>query len=130
MAKRTPLSSSRPRRRKPRKKPQAVSFIDLVLDMLTSTTGMVMAGAGAVLLGRVLGEPVRGRIELPPGVPQEIVDEWGRLCNTGQLGREPEPNAEPDTPPAKTRRRSSTPRERPAAVELVKGEDGVYRPKE
>lgn len=121
MAKRTP----RRRRHNPRKKPQP-SFLDAVLDMLSSATGMVAASAGVVLLGRILGEPVRGRIELPAGTPQEIVDEWGRLCG---VGVEQGPESSPDPPPAKAKRRAASVKEQPA-VELVKGEDGVYRPKE
>lgn len=120
MAKRTP----RRRRHSPRRKPPTKGFLDTVLEMLSSTAGTVMAGAGVVLLSRILGEPVRGRIELPEGIPQEVVDEWGRLCGHWQ---EPEPPADP--PPAKGRRRSAATKEQPA-VELVKGEDGVYRPKE
>lgn len=124
MTKRTQPRSRRSRRRSPRKKPVAKGFIDTVLEMLGSTAGTVMAGAGVVLLGRILGEPVRGRVELPPGVPQEIVDEWGRLCGM-------EPSSLQEQPPAKIKRRSSAAKEWPAvAVELVKGEDGIYRPKE
>lgn len=119
MAQRTQLQ----RRRKPRKKPPAKGFIDTVLEMLGSTAGTVMAGAGVVLLGRILGEPVRGRIELPPGLPPEIEAEWLRLAGI--------PPDDADAKPEKTGGRRKRIREPPAeVVNLKKGPDGVYRPEE
>lgn len=116
MAQRMPTRSRR--RRKPRKKP--ASFIDAVLEMLESTAGKVMFGAGAVLLGKVLGSTNIPQIELPADVPPEIVAEWRRLTGgqpdavEGDTGQKPK--GKPKAPP------------RPEVVQLVKGEDGIYRP--
>lgn len=111
-------------RRKPRKK-KPPSFLDTVLEMLTSTAGTVAFGAGAVLLGKLLGEPVRGRIELPPGLPPEIEAEWRRLAGM------PAVDAEVETKPEKVGGRRKRIPEPPAeVVNLKKGSDGVYRPEE
>lgn len=113
-------------RRKPRKK-KPPSFIDTVLEMLTSTAGTVAFGAGAVLLGKLLGEPVRGRIQLPPGLPPEIEAEWRRLAGMPV----DQADATDDAKPEKTGGRRKRIQEPPAeVVQLKKGADGVYRPEE
>ena len=123
MTKRT----TRRRRHGPRKKP-AESFIDNLLNMLDTAMTTAVCGAGAVLLAKIIGMPGRGlRVEIPASAAPEIQAAWDQLSGfdaangaetpdaaEGDTGRKPK--GKPKAPP------------RPKIVQLVKGEDGVYRP--
>lgn len=112
------------RRHGPRRKPVDV-FVDNVLDMLDATLSTVAFGAGAILLGRALGTPRAPQIEIPAGLPPEIVAEWRRLAGAQPDGAGDKPKGSrgrnrrgPEAPP------------QPKVVQLVKGEDGIYHPEE
>jgi hypothetical protein len=85
--------------------------------MLDSTLSTVGFGMGALILGRLIGSPHKPQIEIPEGVPPEIVAEWRRLSGA------PMPDATEGR-----RGRKLKPPPRPVAVELKKGLDGIYRP--
>ncbi len=111
-------------RKRPPKKPLD-QFLDNVTEMLETVASTALFGAGAVLLGTALGTPSPPRIELPPGLPPEVVSEWERLMGVhGKPTRKRVKMAEAvvgtgvveDPPPA------------PKPIKLLKGPDGVYRP--
>jgi hypothetical protein len=94
---------SRRRRGKPRKK-RTLGFVDAVLEMLESTAGKVMFGAGAVLLGKA---------------------EWRRLAGDSGPGAEGVHASRAPRAPRNGMRKEPP---RPEVVQLVRGADGVYRP--
>jgi len=99
-----------------------------LLNMLDTAMTTAVCGAGAVLLAKIIGMPGRGlRVEIPASAAPEIQAAWDQLSGfdaangaetpdaaEGDTGRKPK--GKPKAPP------------RPKIVQLVKGEDGVYRP--
>lgn len=114
------------KRRRPVRKNPASEFLNNVLDMLDTAVSTMVFGGGAILLGKILGHPGGPpRIDIPPGVPREVVDEWGRLAGYPLEESESKPV---EGVPAGRKSRPKGPKVE-APIELVKGEDGVYRPK-
>lgn len=126
----------RPARRRSRKRPPRKpleSFLDNLTEVLLDLAGTAIFGGTAVLVGRALGSRAQPRVELPPGLPPEVVAEWekilaqgaparGGTSKSGRASRAPEREAEVvDSEPCPPR-----PQRKP--VRLVKGDDGIYRP--
>lgn len=117
-------------RKRPARKPFEV-FLDNLTSTLIDLAGTAIFGGAAVLVGKALGTKPQ-RVELPPGLPTNVVDEWNRLA-----GASPPPPPKPPPPPRRHKREPDRVEEaevvdqvvtaRPT-VQLVKGSDGVYRP--
>ena len=126
------MTRRRPNRRtrkRPAKKPFE-AFLDTLADSLLDLAGAAIFGGAAILTGKVLGTKPQ-RVALPPGLPPNVVDAWGRLA-----GASPLPLPLPKPPPRRHRRSPGAVEQaeivdqvvtaRP--VQLVKGSDGIYRP--
>ncbi len=124
MTKRRKKSSRRPPRSQPLDR-----FLYDVGSMLETVASTAVFSGGAILLGRLLGTPPPP-LQLPPGLPPEVVAEWERILGKGtapaarQRKRETPGAESPDEPPA------ASPKTPPPPVQLVKGPDGIYRPED
>ena len=122
----------RPPRRRTRKKPAKKpfeAFLDNLADSLLDLAGAAIFGGAGVLVGKALGAKPQ-RVELPPGLPPDVVDAWGRLtgADTQSPPRPPPPRRHKRAPDGVEEAEAAAPEPRSRPVQLVKGTDGIYRP--
>ena len=122
MARRTPLR--RPRKRPPKKPFEA--FLDNLTGALLDLAGAALFGGATVLVGKALGAKPK-RVELPPGLPPELVAEWDRLAGVSEKPPPP-PRRHKRAPDGVEEAEAAAPEPRSRPVHLVKGTDGIYRP--